>query len=78
MGRAQFEAAMADDRTRARLVNSKKEGIVNKVDATPTLFINGRKYVGDLNPKEIIDVVEEEYEQLRGARYHSPEMTDGK
>jgi protein-disulfide isomerase len=55
--------------TRAMLVESKKEGLRNKVDATPTFFINGRKYVGSLEFKELVDVLEEEYERLVGLVY---------
>jgi protein-disulfide isomerase len=78
MDRGLFAEAVASSETRDLLVKSKKEGIVNKVDATPTLFLNGRKYVGDLNPREIIDVVEEEYQQLKGIRYHTPGQDRGK
>jgi protein-disulfide isomerase len=55
--------------TRAMLVESKKEGLRNKVDATPTFFINGRKYVGSLGLEELMDVLEEEYERLTGEVY---------
>ncbi|MCP4600421.1 MAG: thioredoxin domain-containing protein [Proteobacteria bacterium] len=69
MERNAFERTVADPVTRKLLVDSKKEGIVNKVDATPTFFINGRKYVGDINLREIIDVLEEEYERVKGIQY---------
>jgi protein-disulfide isomerase len=66
MDRTAFDAAVADPVTRTLLVDSKKEGIVNKVDATPTFFLNGRKYVGDINLKELVDVLEEEYDRVKG------------
>ncbi len=69
MDRAEFERAISDPLTRKLLVDSKKEGIVNKVDATPTFFINGRKYVGDINHNELLDVLEEEYEKVRGIQH---------
>ena len=54
-----FKARMADPTTRAVLVASKKEGLVNGVEATPTIFINGRRWVGDLETSELLDVLEE-------------------
>jgi protein-disulfide isomerase len=61
-----FDQLVNDPDTRSMLVESKKEGLRNKVDATPTFFINGRKYVGSLERKELIDVLEEEFERLVG------------
>lgn len=69
MDRTAFEKLVAASRTRERLVASKKEGVVNKVEATPTFFINGRKFVGDVEHDEIIDVLEEEYDRATGIRY---------
>ena len=66
MEREAFEQVVADPVTRELLVNSKKEGIVNKVDATPTFFINGRKYMAEINAEELIDVLEEEYGRRTG------------
>lgn len=54
-----FEKRMADPATRAALVAGKKEGLVNGVEATPTIFINGRRWVGDLETAELLDVLEE-------------------
>jgi hypothetical protein len=64
-----FEEIVADPVTRNLLVSSKKEGIVNKVDATPTFFINGRKYEGDINFDELVDVLEEEHDRLTKKKY---------
>jgi len=61
-----FDQLVADPALRQALVANKKEGIVNKVEATPTLFINGRKFHGDVELAELIDVVEEEHERLSG------------
>ena len=69
MDRAAFERLVADPVTRQLLVESKKEGIVNKVDATPTFFINGRKYFGENSFEEIFDVLEEEYQSIKGLKY---------
>ncbi len=65
-----FKRLVADPGIRERVVTSKKEGIVNKVDATPTFFINGRKFYGDMNPEEMIDVLEEEHDRVKGIEYH--------
>jgi hypothetical protein len=64
LDRAAFEEEYAKSETRNALVASKQEGIRNKVNATPTLFINGRKYVYEITEKAIIDVLLEEYERL--------------
>ena len=57
--RETFEARMTDPATRAALVESKKEGLVNGVEETPTFFINGRRWVGDLESAELLDALEE-------------------
>lgn len=64
-----FARLMTDPATRNELVSSKKEGIVNGVEETPTLFINGRHWVGDLTRDAIVDAVEEEAERVRGQRW---------
>jgi protein-disulfide isomerase len=63
LDRAAFEKHYADSTTRDALVASKQEGIRNKVTATPTIFINGRKYVYDLNIDAVVDVLLEESER---------------
>jgi hypothetical protein len=63
---AAFAALMADPATRETLVASKKEGLANGVEETPTLFINGRRWVGDLEAVEILDAVAEEAARVRG------------
>lgn len=69
MEAAAFNELVADPVTRTLLVESKKEGIVNKVDATPTFFINGRKYMGEVTLEEVVDVLEEAYDKARGKEY---------
>jgi len=69
MDPAAFKKLVSDPGIRKRVVASKKEGIVNKVEATPTFFINGRKFYGDMNPDEMIDVIEEEYDRVKGIEY---------
>jgi protein-disulfide isomerase len=69
MDKKQFTDLMNDPKTRDRLVESKKEGVRNGVESTPTFFINGRKYVGELNFASLEDVLEEEYERVTGKEY---------
>ena len=64
-----FVIRMEEPATREELVASKKEGIVNGVEETPTLFINGRRWVGDLTLPEVVDAIEEEAERVRGYRW---------
>lgn len=60
-----FTKMMKDPIIRKQLIECKKEGLANKVNATPALFINKRKYTGFLDMKEVIDVLEEEYERTK-------------
>jgi len=60
-----FDEASRSGEVRKALVTSKKEGLRNKVVATPTFFINGRKYQGDLDIDTLVDVLEEEAEAVR-------------
>ncbi len=68
LDRAAFDAAFADPAIRAALVASKQEGLRNKVDATPTLFIDGRKYVYENKNEVILDVLEEVIARKGAAR----------
>lgn len=69
MDRDAFRRAMADPESHRRLVEMKKEGILNNVEATPTFFVNDRKYLAELIPEEVIDVLEEEFDRIVGVRY---------
>jgi len=64
MDRGAFEREMSSAENRRRLVESKKEGLRNGVDATPTLFINGRRYQGDLDRESLLDVLDEEADRV--------------
>lgn len=57
LDRAAFEQSLADPAVRQELVSSKQEGLRNKVVATPTVFIDGRRYVHDLKADVVADVV---------------------
>jgi protein-disulfide isomerase len=69
LDRKKFSEAAQDPGTRQQLVDSKKEGVKNGVDATPTLFINGRKYTGDMKMGALEDVLEEEHERVTGQQH---------
>ncbi len=60
-----FTKIMKDPKTRKDLVDSKKEGLVNRVTATPQLFINGKKYVNFLDINEITSALNEEYDSIK-------------
>ncbi len=62
--RAAFQSKLEDKATRDAVVAAKKEGLALGVDATPTLFINGRAYFGDNDTKTLQDVFLEEYEYV--------------
>jgi protein-disulfide isomerase len=71
MDRRAFSQAMSDPENRRWLVEMKKEGIVNDVEATPTFFVNERKYLAELTAEEVIDVLEEEHDRIMGVRYRN-------
>ncbi len=64
MDEGRFRELLQDPGVRRELVASKKEGVRNRVNATPTLFINGRKYTGDLSYEMVVDVLLEEHERV--------------
>jgi predicted DsbA family dithiol-disulfide isomerase len=59
----EFEAAMDKEKFHKLAFESRSEGLKNEVKATPTLFINGRRYYSYKRPEWIVDAVEYEYEQ---------------
>lgn len=68
MDRAAFQKVVADPETREALVAAKREGLRNKVDATPTIFINRQKYLYELEKEAVVDVVLEAYESMQSIR----------
>jgi protein-disulfide isomerase len=68
LNKAVFEKEYAKGELRNALVASKQEGIRNKVTATPTLFIDGRKYLYEIDANVISDVLLEEYEHRASLR----------
>jgi protein-disulfide isomerase len=72
MDRQLFEQHVADPATRDALVESKKEGIRNGVDVTPTVFLNRRRFVGEMSYEELADAIGEEADATRGELYGRP------
>lgn len=65
MDRSAFEKAVADEKTREALAQVKKEGLRNAVEATPTVFINGKRYSGDLEMGALVDAALEAFERKK-------------
>lgn len=63
---AAFAARVKDEATRAAVVAAKKEGVLLGVTATPTLFIDGRRYRGDLDADALRDALLEAWERSEG------------
>lgn len=59
-------AAMKDPAVRAKLVDSKKEGLRLGVEATPTFYINGKKYRDEATHEAVHDAILEEWERATG------------
>jgi protein-disulfide isomerase len=68
LDRVAFEHILADPKTRDELVAAKQEGLRNKVDSTPSLFIDGRPYVYDVKLEPILDVLQEAADGARPAK----------
>jgi predicted DsbA family dithiol-disulfide isomerase len=66
MDRDRFAQLLQDAEVRRELLESKKEGVRNHVEATPTLFIDGRLYRADLDYDTVVDVLQEEHDRLTG------------
>lgn len=64
LDRAAFEKAMADEKIRDALTEIKKEGARNKIEATPSLFIDGRAWKGELEIGAVVDALLEEHERV--------------
>ncbi len=69
LDRAAFAREMAAPATRKQLLASKKEGLRNGVKATPTLFVNGRRYHGALDHDTLLDILDEEADRTAGRQF---------
>ena len=61
-----FQSTMESKATREAVVESKREGLRNKVESTPTYFINGKLYQADSKTWALTGAVLEEYERVTG------------
>jgi protein-disulfide isomerase len=66
LDREAFKKTAQEPGTRQVLVDAKKEGVRNSVESTPTFFINGRKYQGEMTREVLEDVLEEEHDRVTG------------
>lgn len=71
LDKRRFAKALDDPALRKRLVAAKKEGLRNGVNATPTIFINGRRYHGDMDRETLLDVLDEEADRMAKKTYGS-------
>jgi protein-disulfide isomerase len=63
---AEMERIIADPATLEALKASKREGVELGVSATPTFFIDGHLYRGEMEVAELIDTLEELWERQAG------------
>jgi protein-disulfide isomerase len=78
MDGAAFKSIMEKQETKLLVVESKKEGLKNGVEGTPTFYINNRKYYGDHTMEYFVDAIEEEYDNVTGKIYTEDEKPHGR
>ena len=64
MNREEFEKLMTSPEARQALAASRREGMANRVSATPTFFINGRRYTYETSLEVLKDVLQEEHARV--------------
>lgn len=64
MDEAKFTALSKDSSVRDIVVTSKKEGLTNNVESTPTFFINGHKVQGTFDVDTMMSMLEEAVESM--------------
>jgi len=64
MDAGRFRELMDDNTIRQKLIEAQKEGIRNQINGTPELYINRRKYSGELKLEVLEDFVAGEYDCL--------------
>lgn len=60
----QFDTLLKDTAIRNAVVESKKEGLTNRVKSTPTFFLNGRLIQGAFDAESIISMLEESLDNI--------------
>jgi len=71
LDRARFEELLGDPALAERLVESKMAGLELGVESTPTFFLDGRLYQGELDIDELVDTALELYDRAQGLT-HEP------
>jgi protein-disulfide isomerase len=61
-----FTADMADPDLLQQLSDGKLAGLNAGVSGTPTFFVEGRRYDGEMEPAELIDLLEEVHDRVSG------------
>lgn len=61
-----FSAQMETDEVLNRIADEKMEGLKNRVQGTPTIFINGKEFLGQPTPELLRDRIAEELDILNG------------
>jgi len=61
---ALFKKDMADPEVEKKVRADKVEGVKSKVNSTPTLFINGRRYELRMDEAYLQDILNEEAERI--------------
>jgi protein-disulfide isomerase len=69
LGGKEFKDVMGAAETRKLVEASKKEGLKNGVEGTPTFYVNGRKYTADHSLEFFTDALEEEYDRMTDSLY---------
>jgi len=67
MNAEEFNNLTKDSSVRTVVASSKKEGLQNSVESTPTFFLNGRRIQGNFNAQTIISMLEEAVENEEAA-----------
>jgi len=65
LDRQRFEQQLEDPDLTQRLVESKMAGLELGVESTPTFFLDGRLYSGELEIEELVDTLEELYDRAQ-------------
>lgn len=61
-----FKDKLLSPETREKLKASEREGLQNGVDLTPTYFIQGKRYMADLDYAALFDAISEEVDRVSG------------
>jgi predicted DsbA family dithiol-disulfide isomerase len=66
MDKANFKKRMQSEQTLDRIADEKMEGLKNRVQGTPTIYINGKEFSAHPTPELLRDRIEEELDILDG------------